>query len=274
MEGLEKLAEMEYPGRVIIIGRTKRGSHAGHSYDGANVVAYGLSGRSESSQARKLKATKDKKRISIDVTDPEQLAKGDPSLLVYDAIVKIGRTIIVSNGVQTNLIGDAADMYRRFMERELPIEDLLPMSFCEPHYMETKDGRTIDIACYEPDDPNFTPRICGVVQGDYAMLGVIKRDTNGEPLHCFYKFPLVEGQAKMIATYEGVNQNPLPAFTGEPRDIRLEVETVIPETQQDIANGIYEAMGKFAVSSACMLSKDDWEYKKEQVAIKNLHEGE
>ena len=87
------LKEMTYSGRAITIGMT---------LDENPFVGYTLTGRHPSSQARRLVYENDS--IRIDVTDTEQLEKGNPSLLVYPAMVHVGNRIVASNGVHTNLI--------------------------------------------------------------------------------------------------------------------------------------------------------------------------
>jgi len=238
MEGLEELAKMEYPGRVIIVGA------AGCD----NYIIYGLTGRSESSQARRLK--KDEKgTVYVEVTDQKQLEKGDPALLVYNAMAKEGDTIIASNGSQTDLIKNHLIVYRKIHGAEMPLQDILPTVFCEPYEMRTKDGRMINLTSYEPDEPNFTPRINAVVRGDQAVLSIIKRDSDGSPAQQFYKFSLRGDNAKMIATYDGPNKDPLPSFAGEPRSVDL--MPILAWDEKSIEEAVYEALGEFRVSAAC-----------------------
>lgn len=250
VKDLSALYGMEYPGRVIIIGQSDQG---------VDLVAYGLSGRSDSSKARRL--VENAGDISIDVTDKTQLEKGDPALLVYNAVVQTGSTTIVSNGAQTDEILKIANAYELAHNGKIPIELLLPLTFSRTHNMQTKDGREIDTSLYEPDDPNFTPRVSGVVQGDAAMLSVLKRDANGERLANFYQFPLVKGEGKLIATYDGINQNPLPAYNGEPRAVGLH------GTIEEIATQMYDSMGEFKVSTAVV----GVERNNHRCSICNLH---
>lgn len=272
--GLDCLVDMEYPGRVIIVGRTEIG---------ANVVAYGLSGRSAPSKARRLNSdmvfpTEDEtfeekgvSFVSIEVTDLKQLEEGDPALLVYDAIVLDKDTIVVSNGAQTNLIRATASAYRKLHGQDMPVHQILPVSFAEPFYVRTKDGRLIDLTCYEPDSIS-TPRISGVVRGDYAMLCVVKKGKDGSAQRNYYELELKKGQGKMIATYDGPNPpkpEPVPAFDGEPRDITFEGRTVIGAVEYNIADAVYDALGEFRVSAACMLFKEGWD--KPEIGFKNLH---
>ena len=247
VNGLEALEVMDYPGRLIIAGKDESGE---------DVVIYGLSGRSPSSQARRLKANEGGTTIAIDVTDKEQLAKGNPALLVYNAIVKDPESgaIIVSNGAQTDLIVTNVGM----VEPRHILDKSLPYSFADRNLVE---GTDIDMSTYEPDGPIFTPRVSGIVFESNAMLAVVKRGYEGEPVKSFTQLPLEPGLGYMIATYDGANpEKPgiVPSFTGEPRVVKLTGE---PE---DIANAVYAAIGEFAVSAACMTI--DGRY-----AIKNLH---
>jgi IMP cyclohydrolase len=239
IEGLEELAKMEYPGRVIIVG----------SCDGDHYIIYGLTGRSESSQARRLK--KDEKgTVYVEVTDQKQLEKGDPALLVYNVMATDGDTIIVSNGSQTDLIKDSLIAFRKAIGVEMPLQGVLPTAFCEPYEMRAKDSRMIDLTSYEPDKPNFTPRISAVVREDKAVLSIIKRDSDGFPIQQFYQFSLRSNNAKMIATYDGPNKDPLPSFAGEPRNVDLR-SVLAAWDEKSIAESVYEALGEFRVSAAC-----------------------
>ena len=87
---LTPLTEMTYPGRLIALGRDLSGAF--------NVVIYAITGRSPSSQARRLVA--EGNAVWTKPTDPEVLNKGNPDLLVYPALV-LGAGIAVSNGKQT-----------------------------------------------------------------------------------------------------------------------------------------------------------------------------
>lgn len=232
--GLEALAAMEYPGRVIIAGRLQSGE--------AGFV-YGLTGRSPSSQARRLKR-ENRGDISIDVTDPKMLEQGDPALLVYNVSTLLGDILIISNGAQTDLIAEKAENLQ-YDGTIIPIGILLPSAFSRYYDMETRDGRLIDLTSYEP---NFTPRISGVMRNDEAVLAVVKRDRDGSPLRCYYGIQLKPGQGKMIATYDGPNVGKgevIPSFVGEPRDVMLPFGD-----PKKLVDAVYEALGKFRVSAA------------------------
>lgn len=260
-DDFSELEQMVYPGRFIIVGQSE---------NKFPVVIYGLTGRSTSSKARRLVCPiEGDLRIATEPTDPAELAKGDPALLLYDALVSDGTTTIVSNGAQTGLIQATIDAYRR-TGVNLPANLILPAAF-SGHYrsnvMYTRDGRKIDLTVHEPDAPIFTPRISAVMIGDYAMLSIARRDAHERPLMAYYEFRLNSGLGKLIATYDGPNPEkpiPVPSFKGEPREIGLGWFNNPTETAQTV----YEAMGDFAVSVACFSSV----VVGSNIGIKNLHE--
>ncbi|MGD9347988.1 MAG: IMP cyclohydrolase, partial [Candidatus Aminicenantes bacterium] len=133
-EELSILRNKEYPGRVIIIGRDPTEKNV--------IVAYAITGRSPSSQARRIKITED--GAWVEPTDERTLSEGNRELLIYPAIL-YGQGIAVSNGRQTSSIVDN-------LSRELDPEDILRSALL--HWD------------YEPDAPTFTPRISGCVLSD------------------------------------------------------------------------------------------------------------
>ncbi len=221
------LSDMQYPGRVIILGKA--------SDDSALTVVYCITGRSPSSQARRIEF--EKTRAVVKPTDEAVLNTGDPELLIYPAIMISGR-ITVSNGRQTSSI-------RAVLDPGLgPVETLA-------------QGQRDWI--YEPDYPNFTPRISGhIASRELAALSILKRSQNGNCLKHYFEFPLVPGKGKMISTYSGINQNPLPAFEGEPLDLTLRGLTA-----RDTVQAVYEALSPgddpaldFRVSVVCVMIRD------------------
>ena len=220
MKGLEAIANMEYPGRLIALGRDPTGAH--------NVVVYAVTGRSPSSQARTLEYNPEDNTIFTKPTDPEVLETGDPDLLLYNAIVMLGDSVAVSNGKQTDAFAG---------ELSEDGDDGL----CDPlvGMFETHDAWM-----YEPDKPNYTPRITGVVCGEKGGLGLIVRpndvaddnDTTAE--RTFTEFELLPGRGRMVATYTGVNVNPLPSFDRHPLPVEIK-----GETPQAVAEAVYEALG-------------------------------
>ncbi len=223
---LKSLSDMQYPGRVIILGKSPD--------DKALAVVYCITGRSPSSQARMIEFVET--RALVKPTDEEILNIGDPELLIYPAIM-ISRRISVSNGRQTPSL-------RAVMDPGLgPVEAL---------------AQGLQDWSYEPDDPNFTPRISGyIATQDKAALSIITRSHAGNCLKNYFEFPLLPGKGKLISTYTGINQNPLPAFEGEPLDVTLRGLTA-----RDTAHAVYEALAPAApaldyrVAVVCVFIRD------------------
>lgn len=180
-----------YPGRGIIIGRSRDGKSA--------VTAYFIMGRSANSRNRVF--VTEGEGIRTQAFDPSKLE--DPSLIIYAPVRVLGNTTIVTNGDQTDTVYDGM-----------------------------KEGKTFEesLRCrkYEPDGPNFTPRISGIMNiengsYDYAM-SILKSD-NGDPDCCnrytfTYDNPKA-GEGRFIHTYMQ-DGNPLPSFEGEPEWIDIE----------------------------------------------------
>ena len=208
-KNLENVVEMVYPGRIIIIGKSPAGE---------DVVMYAITGRSPSSQARMLLIDEVEKKIFVKPTDEEILKTGNPDLLVYPAII-CGRGIAVSNGKQTEDVFNCLDADKDPLQ--VQIESLVNWE-------------------YEPDDPNFTPRISGCITSG-AALSVLKRAEDGSVIRNYFKIPMIAGKGKLISTYTGVNQNPLPSFAGEPQDVE------IPWTfAEEAVTAFYHALGPAA----------------------------
>lgn len=240
-KGLESLSAREYPGRVIIIGRDKSGDN--------EVVIYVITGRSPSSQARKLELEED--AIWTKPTDEEILNKGNIDWLVYPAVF-FSQGIVVSNGKQTTDIKACLG------------QSLNPAEVLE-HALHKWD--------YEPDSPIFTPRISGcVLPHRKAAFSIIRRAPDSSSIRNIFEIPLIAGKGKMIATYRGENKDPLPTFTEEPVDIEIkEVKA------DDMAEAVYDALepeaGKedYRVSVACVFSSD-LSSDKYKIYIVNKHE--
>lgn len=223
---LENLSSREYPGRIIIIGQDKSKRNM--------VVIYAITGRSPSSQARKLEMEED--AIWTSPADEEVLKKGNRDLLVYPAILFVpARGIAVSNGRQTSDIG--SNLLKGKNPLEILESALSPWDF-------------------EPDKPIFTPRISGcVLSGKGAALSIIRRNSDGSSSRDFYEVPLVPGRGMMIATYSGENRDPVPSFIGEPVEVEIHKRRA-----DDMAEAVYDALepepGKkdLRVSVACVYS--------------------
>jgi hypothetical protein len=191
MKSIEKeLSSNEYPGRGIIIGKSANGKYA--------VTAYFIMGRSENSRNRVF--VEDGAGIRTQAFDPSKLS--DPSLIIYAPVRVLGNKTIVTNGDQTDTIYE-------LMDKQMTFEQAL---------------RTRK---FEPDAPNYTPRISGIMHidnGNYSYAMSILKSNNGNPEACnrytfAYEQPIA-GEGHFIHTYMG-DGNPLPSFEGEPELIAI-----------------------------------------------------
>ena len=182
------LSTNSYPGRGIVLGRSADNKQA--------VIAYFIMGRSENSRNRVFEATED--GIRTRAYDESKMT--DPSLIIYHPVRVVDGTTIVTNGDQTDTIADA---YRR------------------------GEGfvRALRTREFEPDCPNYTPRISGAVRPDGSYRLSILKSANGDPACCqrfFFEYEApIAGQAHFISTYQG-DGSPLPSFEGEPRTVALD----------------------------------------------------
>ena len=178
-----------YPGRGILMGRSADGKSA--------VIAYFIMGRSENSRNRIFEETED--GIRTRAFDESRMT--DPSLIIYHPVRRM------DNGVTIVTNGDQTDTIRKHM--------------LEGHcYRHGLHART-----FEPDGPNWTPRISGVVLagGKYALS--ILKSLDGDPSCCcryFYEYEAPKaGSGHFISTYQG-DGSPLPSFAGEPIAVGLD----------------------------------------------------
>lgn len=252
-DGLKALADMGYSGRAFILGKTLNGNP---------FAAYSLTGRSDGSQARLFVSGDKTGVIRTEVTDKKELENPDfnPALLLYPALILADNTIIVGNGIQTELVYSALCSSPQ-IEEILRSGDpdpapFLKNAFRKPSFRyDQKNDVWIDITTYEPDDPHYTPRITGLVIGDKAAMYIVRRDSLGNPDVRIHSFDLIPGEGKLITTYSGGNESPLAPFVGNPLDV-----TISSETAEDIAESVYAAIeggdepGKnFRVAAATML---------------------
>lgn len=187
----QELRDNAYPGRGIVIGRSADGTKA--------VTAYFIMGRSSNSRNRVF--VEEGEGIRTEAYDPSKLE--DPSLIIYAPVRVLGSRTIVTNGDQTDTVYDG-------MAEGLTFEQSLTSRE------------------FEPDGPNYTPRISGVMhvedgKYDYAMS--ILKSNNGNPEACnrytfTYENP-VAGEGHFIHTYMH-DGNPLPSFEGEPKLVSIE----------------------------------------------------
>lgn len=191
LKSLEKeLQGNAYPGRGIVIGRSADGTKA--------VTAYFIMGRSENSRNRIF--VEDGEGIRTQAFDPSKLV--DPSLIIYAPVRVLGNKTIVTNGDQTDTIYEG-------MDRQMTFEQAL---------------RSRE---FEPDGPNYTPRISGVMHvenGKYSYALSILKSADGNPEACNrYTFAYencLAGEGRFIHTYK-CNENPLPSFEGEPKRVEI-----------------------------------------------------
>jgi IMP cyclohydrolase len=233
---------MEYPGRFIIIGLSSDGT--------GEIVVYGITGRSPSSQARKLVREDDV--ISVQPTDEALVKEGRADLLIYPAILHSNCDgIAVSNGKQTTPVSQACFKH----DTGHALENLAAV-----HKQWS----------YEPDTPNFTPRISGMLYYGprSAALGIIKREGGDVPVRHYFEVPLLPGKGKLISTYTGENVNPLQSFHGEPRDVDLPYDSSA-ETAQAVYTAIapLDPRRDYRVAVAVVLCRFDGPWK--DVAIIN-----
>ena len=180
----QELRNNSYPGRGIIIGRTTDGKKA----------AYFIMGRSVNSRNRIF--VEEGEGIRTQAYDESKLT--DPSLIIYAPVRVLGNKTIVTNGDQTDTIYEG-------MDKQLTFEQTL---------------RTRE---FEPDAPNYTPRISGILHienGKYNYAMSILKSNNGDPKSCnrytfAYENPAA-GEGHFIHTYK-CDGDPLPSFEGEPK---------------------------------------------------------
>lgn len=219
------LSKTTYPGRGILLGRSVDGSKA--------LLAYFIMGRSVNSRNRVFISDGD--GIRTKAYDESKLS--DPSLIIYAPLRVLGDHTIVTNGDQTDTIYDGIKLGGSF-------------------------ASALRTRAFEPDAPNFTPRISGeieLVNGAMRMALSILKSTDGG-MTCerfFYEYDKpVKGEGRLIHTYQG-DGDPLPSFTGEPTKVTLDMpfaefgETVwnslnadnkvsLVVRQIDIATGTYK----------------------------------
>ena len=179
-----------YPGRGIVIGRSEDGRKA--------VIAYFIMGRSVNSRNRVF--VEEGEGIRTEAFDPSKMS--DPSLIIYAPVRVFGSHTIVTNGDQTDTVYDGL-----------------------------RAGKSFDAALrtreFEPDEPNFTPRISGILhfEGDsFSYEMNILKSNNGDGSACnrynfFYDKPRI-GEGRFIHTYMK-DDTPLPSFKGEPEVVHI-----------------------------------------------------
>ena len=208
MSNIKEIADLlssnSYPGRGIIIGKSSDGTKA--------MIAYFIMGRSENSRNRIFEKFEGGMRTKA--FDESKLV--DPSLIIYNPYLSFGDNVdIITNGDQTNTVYDALVFGKHF-------EDALA----------TRE--------FEPDAPNFTPRISGICYYSFPRnvftykLSILKSD-DGNPDACnrfYYNYTPVSGEGHFIHTYK-CDGNPIPSFEGEPEKV------IMPNTARELADVVW-----------------------------------
>jgi len=189
MDILDLLRKNPYPGRGLVLGRSEDGKCA--------VAVYFIMGRSPNSRNRVFTRTGD--GIRTKAFDPAGLT--DPSLVIYHPVRIYNRRVIISNGDQTDTILEFLSSGRDFRQALLTRQ-------------------------FEPDAPNYTPRISGLIEPDGGYCISILKTLNGNPDCCcryFFEYasPL-PGSGHFISTYI-TDGDPLPSYEGEPVPVNITV---------------------------------------------------
>ncbi len=183
----EELQRNPYPGRGIVLGRSADDRYA--------VIVYFIMGRSLNSRNRVFTFVPEDNGIKTEAFDPKSME--DPSLIIYHPVRCLSEAdaTIVTNGDQTDTIRDGMIAGQSF-------------------------AQALQSRCFEPDPPNYTPRISGVLYKDGHFTMSILKSAEGDPCCCCrysYDYDAPKpGEGRFIHTYQE-NTNPLPSFEGEPR---------------------------------------------------------
>ncbi|NLV86660.1 MAG: inosine monophosphate cyclohydrolase [Clostridiales bacterium] len=182
------LSENSYPGRGILIGKSENGKNA--------VCAYFIMGRSENSRNRIFLPQTG--GIRTEAFDPAKMT--DPSLIIYSPVRTIEKNIIVTNGDQTDTIYEHISSGKSFEQA-----------------LETRT--------FEPDAPNFTPRISGIMcmEKNFSYKLSILKAEDAEGTSCsrfFFSYEPKNGAGHFIHTYDK-DGSPLPSFQGEPKKVSI-----------------------------------------------------
>ncbi len=200
----ELIRDNSYVGRGIVIGKSRNGKSA--------VSAYFIMGRSANSRNR-IFVEKD----GALYTEPFDISKvQDPSLIIYPAQRRYQNKLIVTNGDQTDTIYEGLKIGKSFAES-----------------LKTRK--------FEPDAPNLTPRISGILEfenGDFGYeINILKSiDENGNACSRYtFSYESVCGLGHFIHTYVE-DGNPLPSFVGEPERV------AIPDDIDEFTDSLWDAL--------------------------------
>ncbi len=204
----EALSRTDYPGRGIIIGRSPDGSKA--------MTAYFIMGRSDNSKNRVFREEGD----DVVIYPYDYSKVEDPSLIIYSPVRRYENSLIITNGDQTDTIYDHLALGKDFRE-------------------------ALRTRAFEPDRPNWTPRISGILnftdpdlKGEFTYEMSILKSVDSEGTGCaryFYEYPSVPGLGHFIHTYEQ-NGDPIPTFRGEPERVSM------PEDLETFSRMVWESL--------------------------------
>lgn len=198
------LANNSYPGRGIVVGKSEDGQKL--------AIAYFIMGRSQNSRNRIFR--EEGEDVTIYPFDASKVE--DPSLIIYSPIRRLGDNLIVTNGDQTDTVYD-------FLKNGDTFEEAL----------ETRE--------FEPDGPNWTPRISGLLSADGSYKMSILKSADAEGSACArytYEYPGVNGAGHFLHTYVQ-DGDPIPTFQGEPE--RVAVTGTLDGFAEMIWNNLNEA---------------------------------
>jgi IMP cyclohydrolase len=205
-DAAELIKDNSYVGRGIIIGKTSDGKNA--------CSAYFIMGRSANSRNRIFS-----EHDGSVYTEPFDSSKvEDPSLIIYAAIRKLDNKLIVTNGDQTDTIYNAIKNGSNFTE-------------------------ALKMREFEPDNPNFTPRISGMLtfeDGDFKYdMSILKSLDSDGTACCRYNFeyPASSGLGHFIHTYV-CDGNPIPTFQGEPERV------MIPDNIDQFTDSLWNSLDR------------------------------
>ena len=202
----ELVKDNSYVGRGIVIGKSEDKKSA--------VFAYFIMGRSENSRNRVF--IENGSEVVIHPFDASKVE--DPSLIIYSPVRKHENKLVVTNGDQTDTVIE-------FLEKGKTFEEAL------------------DTRCFEPDGPNWTPRISGMITFDdkdfsYKMSILKSADAEGTACNRYtFSYPSLAGLGHFIHTYNH-DGNPIPTFTGEPERV------AIPDDIDEFTNLIWENLNE------------------------------
>ena len=193
-----------YVGRGIVIGKTPDASRA--------VIAYFIMGRSENSRNRVF-AEED----GVLYTRPFDESKvADPSLIIYAAMRSFDNKLIVTNGDQTDTIYNGLAAGKSF-------------------------GQALESRQFEPDAPNLTPRISGMLNfdnNDFTYQMSILKSADPEGTACsryLFSYPALPGLGHFIHTYV-CDGSPIPTFQGEPERM------AIPDDAEEFTRRLWNSL--------------------------------